>query len=344
LIKPVLKNLGRRLTRKPVYINLNIVATNRCTQNCPMCNAELEADKGDFSLDEFKKYMEALKSYPFISCTLSGGEPTLVKDMPLIIKEARKYFPSHLSMITNLYGKNELFFNTLETALKENVSISMSFDGFGEVADKLRGGKNVSDTMLKNIDWLKQKKEELKSKSSLTLHTVISDANLEQVEEIMQLSQKLGFNYTVAPVNSFYYQDGCDANLPKITYSEKFKEVIKKVIDAPNNSQNEKFLTGSLYYAKREGVKLCPYLNKHLKHYKIFLEPGGGVYLCNRISLGNLNETPLSEMFSGPLYEKSLKEYKSCDGCWLECFVSPLLHPASKLIGAKKVKFDIDNI
>lgn len=337
------KNLFRNISGKPVYINLNIVSTQACTQKCPMCNAEIEHAKhiDFFKYEDFERYVKAIKKYRFLSCTMSGGEPTIVPDMPKMLKLAVKHFPFSVSLITNLYKRTPLFEEIINTALENNVNISVSFDGFGAVADFLRGAENVSESVMKNIEWVNERKAALNSKSSLTLHSVISENNIDQIKDILKYSQEIGWNYTVAPVNNFFYQDPNDPNLPKLYYSDKLKELIELFLKQENMHQQEDFLKGTLFFLQDKAPKLCPYLKPNLRNYKIFLEPDGSVYLCDRTSLGKLDEKPLHKMFEGKAYLKSLEEYKKCQGCWLECFVSPMLYKALNY-PIRKESFDLD--
>lgn len=335
-------NITRKILNKPVYINLNIVSTNKCTQRCPMCNASIDYKGPEFTLEIFKKYIKMLKKYRFLSCTISGGEPTLVKELPEIIHEAKKYFPFGVSLITNLYGKNSLFYSNIDAALRENINITVSFDGFGEVADKLRKAPNVSETVMQNIEYVNRKKKELESKSGLTLHTVMSDKNIPQVEEIMDYAKKIGWSYTFSPVNNFFYQETDDPDVPRIHYSDDLKKLITRSLTEPHMKQSHKFLKGILYFVHGKSPKFCPYLKPVLKNYKVFLEPDGSVYLCDRMSLGTLDEKPLHKMFQGEIYESIIEKYKKCPGCWHECFVSPMLYPALNK-DVKKYSFEIEN-
>ena len=57
----------------------------------------------------------------------------------------------------------------------------------------------------------------------------------------------------------------------------------------------------------------------------MFLEPNGDVSLCDRVSIGNIQETTLPDMFNGATYKKCLQGFQDCVGCWLACFVEPFL-------------------
>ncbi|MDH5681936.1 MAG: radical SAM protein, partial [Spirochaetota bacterium] len=183
------RNVARAIIGKSALINLNLIATNLCNQNCPMCNTTLMRDqKNVYTLELFKSHLEKMKSYPLASCTISGGEPTLIKELPEIIEHAAGYFPFGTLLITNLYGNTKHVMRSVESALRNNVGLSISFDGFGEAADKLRGARNVFSSMEKHINMVHELQQSLNSKSSITLHTVLADMNLSQVPKILEYS------------------------------------------------------------------------------------------------------------------------------------------------------------
>ncbi len=325
-MKVAIVNVTRAITNKSAIINLNLVTTNQCNQNCPMCNTTLTREaKNVFTLDIFKKYLELLKPYNMASCTISGGEPTLVKDLSEIIQESARYFPFGSLLITNLYGNTDKIMQSVEMALLNNVNISISFDGFGEVADKLRGSRNVSEKVGKHLNMLYDIKKSLKSRSSVTLHTVISDLNLSQVPKMFEYSKKFGWKHTIAPTNIFYYQEGNDS-LPTLTFSQDLIDVCELALKQDHvNVINDAYIKGIAVYAQKRIPKICPYLKKYLSAYKLFLDAGGEVSLCDRATIGNLNNQTLDEMLQSPEYQKSYDEFVSCQGCWLACFVEPEL-------------------
>ncbi|MDH4129204.1 MAG: SPASM domain-containing protein, partial [Spirochaetota bacterium] len=67
------------------------------------------------------------------------------------------------------------------------------------------------------------------------------------------------------------------------------------------------------------------YLKSYLKTYKFFLEPDGNVSLCDRQSIGNINEQSIDDMTRSSQYRNSVKDFENCRGCWMGCFVEPSL-------------------
>jgi MoaA/NifB/PqqE/SkfB family radical SAM enzyme len=117
------------------------------------------------SIDAFRKYADMLSDYEIPVCTISGGEPTLAPDMPEILEEAVRRFPVKVMLISNFYARPTLFKRVMEAALRNNVHIVCSFDGFGHVADSLRGASNVSTRVCENLKLVTDMKSELRSRS-----------------------------------------------------------------------------------------------------------------------------------------------------------------------------------
>ncbi len=329
--------LGRYISRKPLVFNLNLNVTNLCNQNCPMCNAVI-VGKGTgetITFDQFKEYLGILAPLKIASLTISGGEPSLVKDMPSIFDYAVDKFPFGVNCNSNLYAQESVISRFAEAAMRNNIRIGTSFDGFGATADRLRGAKNVSDRVTKSIELLTRMRADMKSASTLNMHTVISDQNIDQVPDIIALSEKYGWTQTLAPVNNFYYQSCSDPNTPVLHYSEKLEKVVALAATKKHVAVSRDFLLNIPRYVKGDMDKYCPYLTGIFKVYKIFVDPNGDLSLCSRKPLGNIKTASLAEMLSGERYERDLKAYLHCPGCWMACFVEILLatpKPYQKLI------------
>ncbi|MFX0114365.1 MAG: radical SAM protein [Candidatus Hodarchaeota archaeon] len=313
-------------SKRPFVIDLNVISTNKCNQKCPMCNAALNYQQNPqtITLEEFKQYERILRPYHVPACSISGGEPTLVPDMPKIIDYAAENFPFGVSMLTNLFGNPSRIRRVMESALRNNIIICTSFDGFGEVADRLRGGRNVSERVVQNMEMISEMRRELGSSSTLTCHTVISDLNIHQISDIVKLSQELGWTQSIAPVNHFDYLSQ-DNSAPRLSYSRELIDVCKLLLKQPHLTQLHSFIREIPNYARERSPKLCPYLSRTLKSFKLFLEPNGDISLCDRVPIGNLHRIALHEMFQGVCYEERLRSFENCHGCWLACFVEPFL-------------------
>jgi len=322
-----LKYLGKYITGKPLVMNLNLNVTNLCNQNCPMCNSVI-VGKGvgkTITFEQFRDYLDILKPHGIASMTVSGGEPSLVKDISAILDYSAGEFPFGVNVNSNLYGGEKIIVPFAESALKNNIRIGTSFDGLGETADKLRGAKDVAKRVLRSIELVTRMRKEMDSGSTLNMHTVISDQNIEQVPDILAISEKYGWTHTLAPVNNFFYQDSKDPNTPILTYTDKLDRIIELALTKKNISVSRSFLKNIPLYAKGDAEKLCPYLSGIFKTYKVFLDPNGDLSLCSREPIGNIRDSSLAEMLSGQRYAEEKEVYSKCPGCWMACFVEILL-------------------
>ena len=327
ILKIVPVYLWKRISNKPIIFNLNINATNLCNQNCPMCNAVIVGKgKGNtITLEQFKNIYNALKPYNVASLTLSGGEPSLAKDMPEIIEFASGKFPFGINLNTNLFANEKIITRVATSALKCNARIGTSFDGIGELADKLRGVKNVSQRVIENIELVSELKKKYNSSSILSIHTVISDKSISQVPDILKISEKYGWKHTLAPVNNFFYQEDDNVNFPKLHYSKELEEIINIANSKENIGCSREFLKSIPKFTKGEIDKFCPYLTKMFGTYKVFVDPDGNLALCNREPIGNVLESSIEDILKTEKYKSDYKAYKKCQGCWMICFVEVLL-------------------
>jgi MoaA/NifB/PqqE/SkfB family radical SAM enzyme len=344
IFKPTHKNkigagityLSKKKKKKPLVFNLNFNVTNICNQQCPMCNAALPGKGGEsVTFEAYRDIIEKLKPHKIASLTLSGGEPSLVKDIDKILDYSAQQFKFGVNVNSNLYASEKIIRPFAEAALRNNIRIGTSFDGIGEVADKLRGAKDVSNRVLKNIELVTELKREMKSDSTLNMNTVISDQNLHQIKDILSISEKYGWTHTLAPWNSFFYQEK-DPRMPTLHYTKELDEIVKYALKRDNKTCSREFLSRIKKKKKKETEKLCPYLTGIFRSYKIFIDPNGDISLCSRKPIGNLYKSDLSEILSSERYSIDLKIYKKCEGCWMACFVEVLL--ASPNIYRNRVK------
>ena len=248
-------------TGKSWVMDLNVVSTNRCTQTCPMCNSYVlaQTNRRMMSIDEFRRYLRKLAPYGVASCTISGGEPTIVSDMPEILIEAQKSFPFGVTLISNFYGNTKRILRVMDTALKLGVRISCSFDGFDDVADKQRGARNVAEHVLAHLKLVLERKRQLNSHSPITLHTVLSDDNVDQYPQILALVRELGLRHTVAPVNDFGYvaanlEEG-EAMPTKLSPSPELDRAVRLAVASDNLVQSHTFVKGIPAYVSKQGFE-----------------------------------------------------------------------------------------
>ncbi|MDR1148598.1 MAG: radical SAM protein [Spirochaetaceae bacterium] len=160
-----------------------LFTTGKCNAKCAMCfyASDMEKKAKDMTFDEIKKLSESAGQ--FNRLWLSGGEPTLREDLPEIIEMFyRNNGIKDINFPSNGI-KSDLLIEWLKRIRKNcpacNISISISFDGFGETHDKQRGIPSfykAAETLKKIDDNFKDDGKVIKN-----IATVITKYNVDEI-------------------------------------------------------------------------------------------------------------------------------------------------------------------
>ncbi len=186
-----------RSTKRERKLNTVIFfVTSRCNAACETCFYHEQLNqKGDLTFAQIEK---TSRSMPKITdLWLSGGEPTLRKDINKIVD----LFVEHnginrLIIPTNALIKTRVY-ETVQHALGSHQSIkelylNVALDGYGATHDRIRGVPGNWEKALECIEYLYPLKEEFGSRFRLNVNTVICAANYFEIEK---LSEFLWSNY-----------------------------------------------------------------------------------------------------------------------------------------------------
>jgi MoaA/NifB/PqqE/SkfB family radical SAM enzyme len=226
-----IKNLGRGLFNKSSPSYLILYVNNICQLRCDMCFYwdAMQKKTKQLSLHEITKLAKSLPN--LLQLTLTGGEPSLRKDITEIPKIFSKYSNlSKCTMVTN--GMlHERIREQVNTFVNENKNvdfrISISMDGIGDLHDKIRGVEGSFSNAEKTLNLLFKIREQVPN-LWIDIATTISKYNYEKFEEI--------HNYIITnyPIDNH----GCtftrgntketDAKEIPIEYYTKAKELIAK--------------------------------------------------------------------------------------------------------------------
>lgn len=108
-----------------------IEVTNRCNMSCPVCFANSGSTGRDVSFAEVRRYLEQLLvvTKTPVPIQISGGEPTVRKDLTEIISLARALGYRHIELVTNgiEIGENPALLPKLKR--QGLTSVYLQFDG-----------------------------------------------------------------------------------------------------------------------------------------------------------------------------------------------------------------------
>ena len=116
-----------------------------CNQKCVHCYAADQkcAEEKELSTDEWKKIIKILRRQKVSQVTFTGGEPTMRKDVPELIKEAR-WFITRLN--TNGVNLTEEYCQELRKAELDNMQVTF-YSCDEEVHNRLVGAPNYQKTL-----------------------------------------------------------------------------------------------------------------------------------------------------------------------------------------------------
>lgn len=228
---------------QPMTLTYSVTAA--CQSRCKTCQiGEMfcqnpkRAEK-DLKLEEIEKIFSSMKPVYFFN--MSGGEPFLRKDLPEIVELACKYLkPRIIHTPTNAILTDRIIENTekiIQIVRKYNpdvpFTVKPSIDGVGELHDEIRGVKGNFECLLKTIDGLK-KLEEKYDNFHLELGTVISNFNVDHLDEIEDFVHSLGvesYRNEVAECRTEFFNIGDPITPPAETYQRLIRDFARKVED-----------------------------------------------------------------------------------------------------------------
>lgn len=322
IIKRLPLNVRSFINQEPGWILPNLLLTYNCTQRCLQCSIPhkacpemvIHADKVDLICD-------SLLQYGTQGLSISGGDPLSHPELISLLEQiARKGF-SFLHLLTNLYGSTRLIDELIPVLIKNRIHITTSFDGFGEVADKIRGGKDVSRRVSESMLKISQANFKAKKKIQTRGTMVVSQMNLHQVEDVIRFFEELNWELSI-DIYRYSSIQHLDEDQLHIKDLDGLESIIEKCIQSNNVVTPRFLLKGYVNYLKGDFPKKCPYLDSPTLGSKFFIQPNGDVLVCQGGSIGNLLEQTPKEIIKSEKWADRLASFKSCEGCWNPCYTT----------------------
>ena len=227
----------------PMTITYSVTAA--CQSRCKTCQIgamfcqDPTRPQKDLKLDEIEKIFKSMKPVYFFN--MSGGEPFMRDDLPEIVELACKYLkPRVVHTPTNAILSEKIIKNTekiIQIVRKYDpsvpVTVKPSIDGVGDKHDEIRGAKGNFKCLLKTIDGLK-KLEEKYDNFHLELGTVISNFNINDLDEIEDFVHSLGvesYRNEVAECRTEFFNLEDEITPPAEVYQKLIKDFARKVED-----------------------------------------------------------------------------------------------------------------
>lgn len=228
---------------QPMTLTYSVTAA--CQSKCKTCQIgamfcqDPTRPEKDLKLEENEKIFKSMKPVYFFN--MSGGEPFMRDDLPKIVALACKYLkPRVIHTPTNAILSDKIIDNTekiIRIVRKYDPTVPFtvkpSIDGVGALHDEIRGVKGNFQCLLKTIDGLK-KLEEKYDNFHLELGTVISNFNIEHLDEIEDFVHSLGvesYRNEVAECRTEFFNLEDEITPPAEVYQRLIKDFARKVED-----------------------------------------------------------------------------------------------------------------
>ena len=177
-----------RSTRREKRLGTVILfVTSRCNAFCKTCFYHEELNQpGDLTFEQIEKISRTMP--PITDLWLSGGEPTLRRDVSQVIETfAKNNGIDRLIIPTNGLIKSrvyEIVDNALSTQPKLDLYLNIALDGYGETHDRIRGVPGNWGKALDCIQSLYPLKEKFGDRFRLNVNTVVCADNFSEIEKL----------------------------------------------------------------------------------------------------------------------------------------------------------------
>ncbi|MEM5793640.1 MAG: radical SAM protein [Candidatus Aenigmatarchaeota archaeon] len=199
--------------------------TSRCNLRCKICYLNFAHSMKDMTIEEIKHFLKKNKSR-FIS--LTGGEPTVRKDLPKIIKLLTKMGRKVLIITNGIKLANRNYVKKLKEA--GLVGVYLSFDGFDDKIYKEFRGKNLLKLKLKALENL-----EKEGISTILVPVIRKGFNEDQIKKIIEYADKHTFVEEVRflteyPNKNFFISDGYKILAKELKVNPEYFLKVKKLL------------------------------------------------------------------------------------------------------------------
>lgn len=266
-------------------IDAVLAVTYNCNSRCVMCDIWQMKPHEELTPEDFLKLPSTLKYV-----NISGGEPFLHPKIVEIFKNVRKACPKAQIIFSSNGFATELIRNRIRQiiAIDPTVGVGISFDGVGDMHEKIRGIPQAFEKDLKTIEMLKEE-----GVKNIRIAFTVSTVNVDHLKLAYDLSRRLGVQFTCAFAQSSEFYFGGKQNYENpdpVKLREGFAYVVKNELRSlsPKRWGRAYFAYGLYRLASKKEQELESRAGRDF----FFLDPTGIIYpsVVHYYNMGNLKE------------------------------------------------------
>lgn len=291
-------------------IDLNV--TNRCNIGCSHCIFAAGSERNDdLSLEEITRILKDGKKLGAHEVHISGGEPTVRKDLEQILRIADRlgYF---VRLQTNMWAfRPEMIPFILETVDE----VLTSLDGLENSHDLIRKRGSFQKTV-DSIDRL------MKANIRVVVVTAVQQKNYQDIPELVEYLSNKGVNahflFSVTPLGRATEND--------VVSIKEWEDLIEKLYGIYKDKKLNTDVVCELHHLK--GNESITFTRAECRLYTrnhVIVLPDGKVFPCSMFittdkSLGNIKDNTFKKIWeNSPLWDfySSRIDDPKCDDCKL---------------------------
>ena len=245
--------------------------TYRCPLQCPYCSnpVEFAALKDELDTQQWVSVLQQAREMGAAQLGFSGGEPLVRPDLEELVVEARR-LGYYSNLITSGVGLTKERVGALREAGLDHIQVSFQSSD-AEVNEMLSGSRKAFDQKLAMARAVKEQGY------PMVLNFVLHRHNIDQVEDILALSEQLDADY-VELANVQYHgwaQHNRDALIPSREQLERAERITNAYREANPEGMTLYFVVPD-YYEQRPK----PCMNGWAKMF-LTIAPDGAALPCH---------------------------------------------------------------
>ena len=288
-----------RLLSKKIPLFVGWALTNRCNYKCKYC-ARWNTPSEELTTQEILYAIGELAEMGVYRINFTGGEPLIRQDLGSIVRTAKT------KGIRVDISTNGSLVSQMMDAIKGIDCLRISYDGPQEVHD----GQRIKGSHLDAVEAVKSAK---RNNLSVSLHTVLTNNNLNCAPHILEFAKESSVPVHFAVVGSINYilEGDIQKLLPD---ANKYKTTLEFLIKEKKNGNKNigNSLDGLKYlyeWPNYKDITCCA--------GKIYcrIEPNGEVYPCGGVVT---NDSPINCKHKS--FRDAFKNLKlvRCKSCWCD--------------------------
>ncbi|MFZ3077913.1 MAG: radical SAM protein [Candidatus Aenigmatarchaeota archaeon] len=344
-------------------LNMILFVTTKCNSRCKHCFfwKNLNNDE-ELTLGEIEKLSASLKK-PLSTLILSGGEPFLREDIAKICKAFSENNKTERIVIpTNGFLTDRICENVEKILNNSNskIAIQVSLDGLEKTHDYIRGVKDMFRNACRTIIKLKELQKKYKNFYSLSVMTVVSRRNFDEIEKLNDyVRDELGCFQNFELVRGTNYLKGGEG---KIFNDFNPKDAVCQPVESSKLDELNKKLEGIYRKEKeinslRDSISLQMSIERMRTYIKIsktgkspvkclagklvgVIYANGDVSLCELTNpVGNLRKEDFDfyKIWNSKDADFMRKKIKNCS-CTHSCFIGPSIYCSPKMFAKSVLK------